>query len=247
MKNPCFALALRCVIGLCAVAALGSCGGGGAGGNGSGEFVFSTHADDRYVRIDRMGQPALATALLSRSSADPVADANGAVVNPDAANRFNNFVNQRDAFNRGDPINDPRDFSFMLTQGPQINSLANIHFKLGRQLRELRFTPCSRETVTPPAGIAQINLATCLAQIGSSMLPDMVNFDPNVVASWPNGRTFDDPVIDRFLAAALLDISSVPPPHHINALVGVINPSRDDTGTLSPVNFPHMRAAHPFP
>jgi len=184
MKNRWLAVKLRWVMGLCAVAALGSCGGGGGG---SGEFVFSTLADDRYVRIDRMGQPALASALLSRSPADAVADGAGAAVNPDAANPLNNFVNQRDAFNRGDPINDARDFAFMLTQGPQINSLANFHFKLGRQLRELQFTPCSRETATPPTGIAQIDLTTCLAQIGSSILPDVMTFDPNVAASWPNG------------------------------------------------------------
>jgi len=222
---------------------LGGCGGGG--GDGGDPYNFRSDAADRYLRVDRMGEPALGTALLSRTVDNPTpVDGSGKPVNPaSAANRFNNFNDQRDALNRGDPINDARDFAFMLTQGPQINSLASYHYELGPQLRTLGLTPCSTEKVSPPAGIGDINISTCVAQAAPAVLPDVLTLDPNTPTSWPNGRGFDDPVVDRLLAVALLNLSV----HNINTLVGVINPTKDDTGTASPATFPHLRPAQPFP
>ena len=52
------------------------------------------------------------------------------------------------------------------------------------------------------------------------VLPDVITFDPNTPTSWPNGRGYDDPVVDRLLAAALLKISGPGAPHNINTLVG---------------------------
>src|SRR5258708_2080477 len=114
----------KVLLGLGVAAMLGACGGGG--GSGSDPFNFRADAADRFVRIDRMGEPALATALLSKNVNDPIpVDGSGNPVNPGSGNKFNNFNDQRDAFNRGDPVNDARDFAFILTVGPQINSLAN--------------------------------------------------------------------------------------------------------------------------
>jgi hypothetical protein len=79
------------------------------------------------------------------------------------------------------------------------------------------------------------------------VLPDVITFDANVPTSWPNGRGYDDPVVDRLLAAALLKISGPGAPHTINTLVGVINPTKDETGTPLPAAFPYLRPAHPFP
>lgn len=229
-------------VGMAAV--LAGCGGGGGGDS----FDFRSESADRYVRIDRMGEPALGTALLSRNVNNPVpVDGNGNVVNPGQSNVFNSSNNQRDALNRGDPVNDARDFAFMLTVGPQINSLASYHYELGPQLRTLGFTPCSTENVTPPSGIGQVNIDGCVAQVAGAVLPDVLTLDSNTATSWPNGRTFDDPVVDRLLAAALLNIAGAGAPHNINTLVGVINPPRDDTGTQSPTAFPHLRNALPPP
>jgi hypothetical protein len=237
--------ATNVLLGLGVAAALGGCGGGGGSNN---DFSFNNASPDHYVRIDRMGEPALATALLSKTVDSPTpVDENGKPVNPGASNKFNNFNDQRDALNRGDPINDARDFAFILTVGPQINSLANYHYKLGPQLRTLGLTPCSTEKVTPPSGISQVDISGCVAQVAPVVLPDVITYDPNVAAAWPNGRTFDDPVVDRLLAASLLKLSGSPPPHTINTLVGVIDPPRDETGTLSPATFPHLRPANPFP
>ena len=185
---------------------LAGCGGGG--GDGSDPFNFRSEARDRYVRVDRTGEPAIATALLSRVVDNPTpVDGTGRPINPGAANRFNNFNDQRDALNRGDPVNDARDFAFMFTQGPQVNTLANYHYELGPQLRSLGLTPCSTETVSPPSGIAQVDISMCVAQVAPVVLPDVITFDANTPTSWPNGRGYDDPVVDRLLAAALLKIS----------------------------------------
>ena len=111
-------------------------------------------------------------------------------------------------------------------------------------------------------GLAAIGLATIAQAQTAPIFPDVMAFDANVgvAAGWPNGRHFDDPVVDRLLAAALLRISGVAPPHTINSLVGVINtwngPSGagcvapcaftgDETLTVSPATFPYLRTAQP--
>src|SRR4051812_19982529 len=97
--------------GVAVAAIVAGCGGGGGGDDES--FDFRSEAADRFVRVARMGEPALATALLSRNVDNPTpVDANGNIVNPGGGNKFNSFNDQRDAFNRGDPVNDARDFAF---------------------------------------------------------------------------------------------------------------------------------------
>lgn len=96
---------------------------------GVGGYAFRSDAPERYVRVDRTGQPAIATALLTRDPSIPPVGPTGALLNP--GNAFNAFDNQRDAFNRGDPVNDARDFADLLTAGPRSNSLRNIHYELG--------------------------------------------------------------------------------------------------------------------
>ena len=206
-------------------------------------FAFNKAAPDRYVRVDRTGEPAIATALLSRDPAISPVGPTGALLNP--GNASNTFNNQRDALNRGDPVNDARDFAGLLTVGSQPNSLRNIHYKVGPALRALGLTPCSTEMVTPPTSNAQVDISACVAVVAPVVLPDVITYDLNAAPGWPNGRGFDDPVVDRLLSAALLRISGPSPPHTINTLVGVINPIRDETGTVSPATFPHMRPAQP--
>jgi len=222
---------------------LASCSGGGGGGSESPKFTFNTASKDRYIRVDRTGEPALATALLSREASIVPSGPTGGVLNP--GNSANTFNDQRDALNRGEPANDARDFAAMLTVGPQSNSLRNIHFKLGPALRALGLTPCSVETATPPATNADVDISTCVSQVAPVVLPDVITFDLSAAPGWPNGRGFDDPVVDRLLSAALLKISGPAAPHSIGTLVGVINPLRDETNVVSPAAFPHMRAAHP--
>ena len=239
-----FAL-VRILAGLGVLAVLGGCGGGGERYD---PFNFRTDAPERFVRVDRAGEPAIATALLSRAVGNPApVDGSGTPVNPGAGNPFNGFDDQRDAFNRGDPIDDARDFAFMLTRGPQVNALASYHYELGPQLRFLGLTPCSTEMASPPSGVSQVDISMCVAQVAPVVLPDVITYDAETVAGWPNGRGYDDPVVDRLLAAALLKISGPGAPHNIDTLVGIINPTRDETGTPLPAAFPYLRPAHAFP
>lgn len=227
-------------IGLAMAIVLGGCGGGDVG---TLTFDFSTATKDRYVRVDRTGQPAIATALLSRDPAISPIGPSGGILNP--GNSSNTFNNQRDALNRGDPINEARDFAGLLTVGPQSNSLRNIHYKVGPALRALGLTPCSTETVSPPTSNAQVDISGCVAVVAPVVLPDVITYDLNSAPGWPNGRGYDDPVVDRLLSAALLKLTGSPPPHTINTLVGVINPTRDESGTPLPGAFPHLRTAQP--
>ena len=232
-------LRTRILLALGAATMMGGCGSG----NDNGGYTFKSDAPDRYVRVDRTGQPALATALLSRDPAlMPIGPA-GTLLNP--GNASNTFNDQRDALNRGDPVNDARDFAGLFTVGPQSNSLRNIHYKVGPALRALGLMPCSTEMVTPPASNAQVDISRCVAQAAPVILPDVITYDLGAPPGWPNGRGFDDPVVDRLLSAALLNISAPGSPHTINTLVGVINPTGDETGTPSPAAFPHMRTKNP--
>jgi hypothetical protein len=222
-------------------------------------FIFDSTPSDSplFVRVDRTGAPAVATALLSKATTVTVTGVNGAVLNP--ATPANNFNDQRDQLNRGDPVNDARDFAAVYVAGPQSNSLKNIHFKIANELRALGLTPCS----TTPAGAAtnaDVNVDVCVAQAAPVIIPDVIIYDFAAPEGFPNGRTYDDPVADRLLAAALLKISGAGAPHTINTLVGVIDtwngpvgqacpaPCRftgDETGVFSPSTFPYLRPAYP--
>jgi hypothetical protein len=226
--------------------------GSGAPGVDRGPFEFRNELATRYSRVDRMGQPATATVLIDSSTPAPGAPGNPA--NPNA--------NLRDAFNRADPATDAAVFG-----GGFVERLKLIHFELAGNgsppqagsLRDLGLIPCS----TPGATPAETNIDICLAQAASVVLPDVITLDPNqaVPDSWPNGRFFDDPVVDRLVAAALLNIS-VPadaPPHNLNTLASLpLNPAvteadgtipRNGNGLYLPptrlVVFPYLRAKNP--
>lgn len=180
----------------------------------NGPFTFRSEAPAQYFRVDRMGEPATATVLISSSAAAPTAPGNPA--NPNGT--------LRDAFNRADPAGDAVDFG-----GGFVSRLKLISFELGPNLRSLGLTTCSVQGATPDA----TNIDLCLAQAAGVVLPDVITLNPNnaLPDSWPNGRFFDDPVVDRLVAAALLNISQpVPPatapPHTLNTLAGLpLNPA----------------------
>ena len=256
--------------GLTALLLLSACDGGSSSPQAvtttkppSAEFVFDPTPSDSplYVRVDRTGAPAVGTALLSKATTVTITGVGGGILNP--ATAANNFNDQRDQFNRGDPANDFADFAATIVAGPQGNSLQNIHFKLNAEMRALGLTPCSTVPSGGAATKADVNVDVCVAQAAPVILPDVITYDFSAPEGFPNGRTFDDPVADRLLAAALLRITPVggsPAPHTINALVGVLDPwngpvgaacpspcrfTGDETGTPSPTTFPFLRAVLP--
>ncbi|HYI87304.1 MAG TPA: hypothetical protein VEX61_09435, partial [Burkholderiales bacterium] len=175
-----------------------------------------------------------------------------------AANPFND---QRDQLNRGDPVNDVRDFAGPLTIGPQANSLRNIHFETRDAIIAVGLVPCSTVIIAPAPAVtnADIDISACVAQVQTApVAPDVITFNFGAPAGWPNGRHYDDPVADRLLAAALLNLAT--PGQTINSLVGVINTwngpvgagcvapcafTGDETGVASPATFPYLRPAQP--
>ena len=257
------------VASLATAALLSACGGGSDSmtptpppGPAAAPFAFDPTPSDSaaWIRVDRMGAPAVATALLSKSNSVSVPGVGGGILNP--VNAANAGTDQRDQFNRGDPINDARDFAGVLVAGPQSNSLKNLHFKLANELRSLGLTPCS--TTPSAATAADENVDNCVAQAAPVIVPDVLVYDFSKPGGFPNGRHYDDPVADRLLAAALLQISptagGAAAPHNLNTLVGVINTwngatgqacnapcpnTGDETGTLSPTTFPFLRSPNP--
>lgn len=244
---------------LSALVLLAACGGGSSDGlvpdPAASPFEFDATPSESalWLRVDRTGAPAVGTALLSRDPAVSIAGL-------PAGTAANNFADQRDQLNRGDPANDARDFAGTFVAGPQANALRNIHFKIGPELRSLGLTTCSTEPAGGAANNAEVNVDTCVAQAAPAILPDVIVYDFAAPEGWPNGRTYDDPVADRLLAAALLQISGPGAPHNINSLLGVINtwngpvgvacptPCRntgDETGDFSPAQFPYLRPAYP--
>lgn len=255
---------------LTALVFLSACGGGSSGTAAdttpraaASEFAFDTTPSDSplYTRVDRTGAPAVGTALLSRATTVTIPGVGGGVLNPGIAT--NSFNDQRDQLNRGDPANDARDFAAVFVAGPQPNSLKNIHFKIAGELRALGLTPCSTEPVGGATTNADVNVDGCVAQAAPVILPDVITYDFGAPEGFPNGRTYDDPVVDRILAAALLKLTptgATPAPHGLNALLGVINtwngpagaacpaPCRftgDETGVASPSTFPYLRPLYP--
>lgn len=177
----------------------------------AGPFVFRTEAVSRYSRVDRMGQPATATVLIDSATPAPAAPGNAA--NPNG--------NLRDAFNRANPQDDAAQFG-----GGFVERLRLIHFKLAPNLRSFGLTPCSSQSGTDP-NVTGTNIDICLAQAAGVVLPDVISLNLAQPDGWPNGRHFDDPVVDRLVAAALLNISQPPasPPHNLNTLAGLpLNP-----------------------
>ena len=258
------------VSALSAFVLLSACGGGSSDRQAdtqvrpqAAEFQFDSTPTDSalFTRVDRTGAPAVGTALLSRATTVVITGVGGGILNP--AIPSNNLNDKRDQLNRGDPINDARDFAGVFVAGPQPNSLKNIHFKIAGELRSLGLTPCSTEPTGGAVTNADVNVDACVAQAAPVILPDVIVYDFSAPEGFPNGRTYDDPVVDRVLAAALLKLSptgATPAPHGLNALVGVINtwngpagapctaPCRftgDETNTTSPATFPYLRALYP--
>jgi hypothetical protein len=164
-----------------------------------------------------MGQPAVGTALLSRAPGSrPEGD------------------NQRDALNRAEPANDTSFVPEMLA------TLKTLLQQLNPALAGAGVTPCSQG-----AG-STINIDKCVLQVAPVIVPDVIMFDLDRPTSWPNGRAFDDPVVDRLLALALIDLDS----YDIDLLWNLpLNPpgNEGNRSDQSPGVFPYLRPAFPEP
>ena len=182
-----------------------------------GTYNMRVDGPERYVRVDRMGQPAVGTALLSRA---PGSRPNGG--------------NQRDALNRADPAGDTAFVPEMLA------TLTTLLQQLDPAFAMAGVTPCSQG-----AG-STIDIDKCVVQVAPVIVPDVITFDLDRPTSWPNGRAFDDPVVDRLLALALIDLDI----YDIDLLWNLpLNPpgNEGNRNDQSPGTFPYLRPAFPEP
>lgn len=98
----------------------------------------------------------------------------------------------------------------------------------------------------PPASPTSFDVVPCFTQdilpgrsLAAAVIPDVLTIDLDLPASFPNGRTPVDPVIDRTLAMVFLDLRT----HSIDTFWNIpVNPKRNDK-TL-PTAFPWL--AGPF-
>jgi hypothetical protein len=229
---------------------------GATGGGVCGANPFRTDAPTEvdptmptvtgYHRVDRMGMPAVATAL--------VGPALGPTGTPD--------LTAKNDYNDGSPIDDA---AFTYAPG-QLSALAMIHGALDANLTTLGLTPCSATMMVPfppsPTGMAP----RCAVQsfdgnpahpVAGLILPDTIIVVPGVPEAnrhFPNGRQLADPVIDITLAVLLLDLTSTTGcgGHACTAAtfatpaaaggVGPINPPANDVAFLT--TFPYLAPAH---
>jgi len=189
--------------------------------NGAEVAVRSNPPGD-YARVDRMGQPAVATALL-RSGDKPFRA--GVPIN-------NNASNERDSFNQGDPAEDAG------FAGAFVDSLIIINNALADDLDSLGLSRCA--TGTPGMITTADQISACVDAAAPVVIPDVITLDTSAPGGWPNGRHPDDPVVDRVLAAILLDLGT----HPLDLFADLpLNPPGNDARSddPSPSNFPYLR------
>jgi len=136
------------------------------------------------TRVDRMGMPAVSTALISSAT--------------------------KNAYNDGNPSNDAAlDFAV-----DALTTLGGLHMALDDDLTTAGLAPCSMtETAMLPGIPVPVPLCAAQevapgVPVVALIVPDTLRVDPSMPTGFPNGRDLDDPVIDVTLAVILLDLSS---------------------------------------
>lgn len=193
--------------------------GGPSGAGVCGKLTTRLDTADKYTRVDRMGMPAVATALVG-----------------DKARKTN--------YNDGNPANDVKDF---LTDWGM--RLQTFHTALDDDLTMLKLVPCSMMPAAPstlPQCLTQ-EYATGKS-VASLIAPsDVIRINPASPAGFPNGRRLEDPVIDVTLAVLLLDLKA--PGQAADTLAKLpLNPKQNDiAGGIFLTEFPYFQPAQPAP
>jgi hypothetical protein len=201
---------------------------GPSGGGVCGSADFRTETTG-YARVDRMGMPAVATALVSSA--------------------------RKNAYNDGNPSAMPGGDQDTTT-GPMpglpfwapefATELVGIHAALNDDLIGLGLTqcgmvaptmftdvlPCALQTLTPTSTTRVLDL----------VVPDTLRIDTTMPSGFPNGRLLADPVIDVTLAVVLLDLTV----HNPGTLAAVpLNPPANDIAEgVFLTTFPYVHPPH---
>ena len=136
----------------------------------------------------------------------------------------------RDTFNFGEPRDDGN-FSAQIV--PRLNK---IHFELDDDLIAGGLTPCA--------------LDLCIQQAVPGIVPDVIHLTVAEPDGFPNARTLDDPVVDRLVAIALLDLTTPGDcggaPCTVSTFEDVpLNPTANEIPLLP--DFPYFGLPHPPP
>ncbi|HWB81578.1 MAG TPA: DUF4331 family protein, partial [Nannocystaceae bacterium] len=100
-----------------------------------------------------------------------------------------------------------------------------LHTGIDDDLAALQLTPC--------------DVDTCMAQLTSYILPDVIRIELAEGSGFPNGRRLEDAGMDIMLAIALLDLEV----HDETTLLDMpLNPTANDEPLGS--EFPYVAAAH---
>jgi len=186
-----------------------------------GSLMFRTNPPAMYRRVDRMGMPAVSTALISGNAASGQPN----------KNVYNDVTNRTE---------------HMALVANMVTTLTGLHTALDRHLMAAGLSPCSMsETVGGlPACLGQEYAPG--ATVASLVVPDdAIVVNPAVAAGFPNGRRLQDPVIDVTLAVLLLNLRGSCGMGMCSAttLAGIpLNPGMNDRPFLT--DFPYLAAPH---
>lgn len=193
---------------------MGTPGMNGTNGTNGSSYAFRTDMANAYTRVDRMGMPAVSTALIA----------------------------DKNTYNDASPNDDVMAGAGGLPQFVESDiagQLAGLHNALDDDLLGAGLTRCAQGA---GAAINILPCATQEVAPGVSVLslivPDTLTLDATAPAGFPNGRGLTDPVMDVTLAVILLDLSV----HGAGALVGALNPAANDVPFDS--EFPYLAYPH---
>ncbi len=194
--------------------AMGTPGMNGTNGTDRTSYAFRTDMANAYTRVDRMGMPAVSTALIADK------------------NRYNDASPNDDIMPGAGGL--PQ-----FVESDIAGQLAGLHEALRDDLAGAGLTRCSQGT---GMAINILPCATQEVAPGVSVLslivPDTLTLDPTAPAGFPNGRLLADPVMDVTLAIILLDLSV----HGAGDLVGGLNPAANDVPFDD--EFPYLAYPH---
>ena len=194
------------------------------GGAVCGTVGFPIEPSSAFTRVDRMGMPAVSTALVSGPNKNAYNDQN------------------------------PEDDTAANNGAEFITSLTAIHAALDDDLTNAGLTPCSMVLVVNglPECIGQEVAPGVL--VADLVLPDTLTIDTAAPAGFPNGRKLSDPVIDITLAVVLLKLDSATGcaggPCTPGTLVGLaggmgLNPVKNDVADgVFLDEFPYLHPPH---
>lgn len=195
---------------------------GPTGAGVCGSLMFRSEAAAMYRRVDRMGMPAVSTALIGSARKNAYNDVTGRT---GMTGGMDGFV---------------PDF---------VASLTGLHMALDRHLMAANLLPCRMDMMVGglPECLGQ-NYATG-ATVASLVVPDdALVVTPANPVGFPNGRRLEDPVIDVTLAVLLLRLGGSCGMGSCTAttLASVpLNPRANDRMFLP--DFPYLAPAHAAP